>query len=109
MPVALTYLARELAEREFSSHAQSLGEPNREPKDYLSHIVWPVYPEIAEELGMEGDYHWRVGRKRANLHEFAQRCYQSWDLIGLRNLNIKYVPDSVARDNVVLQPLAGWK
>jgi len=109
MPAALTYLARQLAKREFPSHARSLHEPNREPKDYLSHIVWPVYPEIAEELGMVGDYNWRVGRKRANLLEFAQRCYQSWDLIGLRDLNIKYVPDFVAQDNVVLQPLAGRK
>jgi len=107
MPAALTYLARQLADREFSSNAESLRETNGDPKDYLSHIVWPVYPEIAEELGMEGDYHWRVGRKRANLHEFAKRCYQSWDLIGLRNLKITYVPDSATRDNVVLQPLVG--
>jgi hypothetical protein len=104
MPVGLTHLAQQIADREFSSSSSLVNQVNVEPKDYLSHIVWPLYPEIAEEFGMQGDYNWRVGRKTANLQEFVQRCFNSWDHLGLRSLEIKYVPDSTVRDNLVLQP-----
>ena len=103
MPVALTYLARQLAEREFPSHARSL----REPKDYLSHIVWPVYPEIGDHLGVEGSYHWRVARKHASLTEFIELCFAAWDKIKLRKQKVNFIPSISIEVDQLLRRLAG--
>jgi hypothetical protein len=60
--------------------------------DYLSHIIWPVYPEIGDYLGIEGSYHWRVGRRHADLSEFIELCFASWDKIKLRKQKTLFIP-----------------
>ena len=107
MPAALTYLARQLADREFSSHVQSLRETNGDSKDYLSHIVWPVYPEIGDHLGVEGSYHWRVSRKHASLTEFIELCFSAFDKIELRKQIVNFIPSMTIEDDQLLRNLAG--
>jgi hypothetical protein len=66
-----------------------------------------VYPEIAEELGVEGTYRWRVGRKYAHLDEFISLCFDSWDSIKLRKREINLMPTFSEQDNVVLSTMSG--
>ena len=103
--IGLAYLAQQISSQHFPTHLQSVEDVHEKTKDYLSHIIWPVYPEIAEEFGLEGDYQWRQGKRRANLLEFIQQCYQVWDEIGLRNLDINHVPDKKRLDDLVLRPM----
>jgi hypothetical protein len=66
-----------------------------------------VYLEIAEELGVEGTYRWRVGRKYAQLDEFISMCFDSWDSIKLRKREINLMPTFSEQDNVVLSTMSG--
>ena len=60
--------------------------------DHLSHIVWPIYPEIGEQLGLESSYLWRVNEKVSGLSEFSDLCFQAFDRINLRDQNISLIP-----------------
>ena len=51
--------------------------------DYLHRIVWPVYPEIAEHLGVPGAYLFRNEAKVVDLKEFVVACYEKWDAAAL--------------------------
>lgn len=107
LPIALSNLAIQIAEREFVGKHQHVDDVHKYVTDYLAHIVWPVYPEIANELGVEGTYRWRVGRKYAQLNEFITLCYESWDSIKLRKREINLMPAVSERDNVVLLQMSG--
>ena len=63
--------------------------------------------QIADELGVEGTYRWRVGRKYAKLDEFISLCYEAWDSIKLRKREINLMPAVSERDNVVLLQMSG--
>ena len=107
LPIALSNLAIQIVEREFAEKHQHVDDVHKYVTDYLAHIVWPVYPEIADELGVEGTYRWRVGRKYAQLDEFISLCYESWDSIKLRKREINLMPAVSERDNVVLLEMSG--
>ena len=107
LPIALSNLAIQIVEREFAAKHQHVDDVHKYVTDYLAHIVWPVYPEIADELGVEGAYRWRVGRKYAQLDEFITLCYGAWDSIKLRKREINLMPAVSERDNVVLLQMSG--
>jgi len=74
------------------SIAMRLGAPTRlwdEPierylTDELSHIVWPIYPEIGELLGLEGCYRWRIGpRQFATLGDWVAAEFAGLDPYGV--------------------------
>jgi hypothetical protein len=106
-PLAISQLATQICEREISGNYEPLEDAHKYVTDYLAHIVWPVYPEIAEELGVEGTYRWRVGRKYAHLDEFISLCFDSWDSIKLRKREINLMPTFSEQDNVVLSTMSG--
>lgn len=107
LPIALSNLAIQIVEREFAGKHQHVDDVHKYVTDHLAHIVWPVYPEIADELGVEGRYRWRVGRKYAQLDEFISLCYEAWDSIKLRKRDIKLMPAFSERDNMVLLQMSG--
>jgi len=107
LPIALSNLAIQIVEREFAGKHQHVDDVHKYVTDHLAHIVWPVYPEIADELGVEGTYRWRVGRKYAQLDEFISLCYEAWDSIKLGKREINLMPAVSERDNVVLLQMSG--
>lgn len=57
-------------------------EPAAEPPDDLAEsLVWPVYPELAAPLGLEGSLRWRLGREQGcrslDLAEFVAASYRT--------------------------------
>lgn len=66
--------------------------------DGLTQSIWPVYPEIGNELSIEGNYVWRVGGVEIeglrNYVEFSYSCYEKQgilpiDLIPAQDINGK--------------------
>lgn len=89
---ALSELAIQVARRMSDRPLEPVADLHKLTKDYLAHIVWPVYPEIAENLGFDGSYHWRVGDDYANLAQFVEKCYRSWDKARIRSLTLNFIP-----------------
>jgi hypothetical protein len=111
LPKALSNLAVQIIERNFASMHQREDDAHRFVTDYLAHTVWPVYPEIADELGVDGSFTWQVGRlvrrRKVQLDEFIALCYKAWDSINLRKREINLIPAVSERDNVVLLQMSG--
>jgi hypothetical protein len=111
LPVALSNLAVQIIEQNFADKYQHIDDSHEHVADYLAHTVWPVYPEIAEVLGIDGTYTWQVGRlarrKRSQLDEFISLCYKNWDAIDLRKLSLNLVPAISEKDNGVLLQMSG--
>lgn len=70
--------------------------------DHLSHIVWPIYPDIGEILGLESSYFWRVNQRISDLAEFSELCFQSFDRVNLRNQNITFIPPISSLEEEIL-------
>lgn len=107
MQIGLSQLAIQIAERVFSNSHVDIEDLHTFTTDYLSHIVWPVYPEIGDHLGVEGSYHWRVARKHASLTEFIELCFSAWDKIELRKQKVNFIPSMTIEDDQLLRGLAG--
>ena len=60
--------------------------------DYLRVTVWPVYPELADRLGLTGSYVFKHDKTHVSLDQFIERCYASWDEQGLLDSEITSVP-----------------
>lgn len=66
-----------------------------EMEDPLNGTVWPVYPALAEPLGLEGSYSWKyIGRKQYidGLEAFVEQCFARYaeQGIGRADLEITY-------------------
>lgn len=107
MQIGLSQLAVQIAEKIFPNSHVAIEDLHTFTTDYLSHIVWPVYPEIGDHLGVEGSYHWRVARKHASLTEFIELCFDAWDKIGLRKQKVNFIPLLSIEDDQLLRRLAG--
>ena len=107
MQIGLSQLAVQIAERVFPNSHVEIEDLHSFTTDYLSHIVWPVYPEIGDHLGVEGSYHWRVARKHASLNEFIELCFSAWDKIELRKQKVNFIPSMTSEDDQLLRGLAG--
>ncbi len=107
MQIGLSQLAIQIAEKVFPNSHVEIEDLHTFTTDYLSHIVWPVYPEIGDHLGVEGSYHWRVARKHASLTEFIELCFSAWDKIELRKQKVNLIPSMTIEDDQLLRSLAG--
>lgn len=107
MQIGLSQLAVQIAEKVFPNSHVVIEDLHTFTTDYLSHIVWPVYPEIGDHLGVEGSYHWRVARKHASLTEFIELCFSAWDKIELRKQKVNFIPSMTIEDDQLLRSLAG--
>jgi len=107
MQIGLSQLAVQIAEKVFPNSHVVIEDLHTFTTDYLSHIVWPVYPEIGDHLGVEGSYHWRVLRKHASLTEFIELCFDAWEKIGLRKKKVNFIPLLSIEDDRLLRRLAG--
>lgn len=107
MQIGLSQLAVQIAEKVFPKSHVVIEDLHTFTTDYLSHIVWPVYPEIGDHLGVEGSYHWRVARKHASLTEFIELCFSSWDRIELRKQKVNFIPSMTIEDDQLLRGMAG--
>lgn len=107
MQIGLSQLAAQIAEKVFPNSHVVIEDLHTFTTDYLSHIVWPVYPEIGDHLGVEGSYHWRVARKHASLTEFIELCFSAWDKIELRKQKVNFIPSLTSEDDQLLRGLAG--
>lgn len=107
MQIGLSQLAVQIAEKVFPHSHVVIEDLHTFTTDYLSHIVWPVYPEIGDHLGVEGSYHWRVARKHASLTEFIELCFSTWDKIELRKQKVNFIPSMTSEDDQLLRSFAG--
>ncbi len=107
MQIGLSQLTVQIAEKIFPNSHVEIEDIHTYTTDYLSHIVWPVYPEIGDHLGVEGSYHWRVARKHASLTEFIELCFSSWDKMKLRKQKVNFIPVFTNEDDQLLRSLAG--
>ena len=105
--IGLSQLAVQIAEKVFPNSHVVVEDLHLFTTDYLSHIVWPVYPEIGDHLGVEGSYHWRVAHKHASLTEFIELCFSAWDKIELRKRKVNFIPSMTIEDDQLLRRLAG--
>lgn len=52
--------------------------------DAMTSAIWPVYPEVGEELGLEGNYIWRIaGREIHGLHAYLELTYDAYEAQGI--------------------------
>ncbi len=107
MQIGLSQLSVQIAEKVFPKSHVAIEDLHTFTTDYLSHIVWPVYPEIGDRLSVEGSYHWRVARKHASLTEFIELCFTAWDKIELRKQKVNFIPSMTIEDDQLLRRLAG--
>jgi len=107
MQICLSQLAVQIAEKIFPNSHVAIEDLHTFTTDYLSHIVWPVYPEIGDHLGVEGSYHWRVARKHASLTEFIELCFDAWEKIEFRKQKVNFIPSMTIEDDQLLRSLAG--
>ncbi len=107
MQIGLSQLAVQIAEKIFPNSHVAIEDLHTFTTDYLSHIVWPVYPEIGDRLGVEGSYHWRVAHKHASLTQFIEMCFSAWDKLKLRKQEAHFIPAMTSEDDQLLRSLAG--
>jgi hypothetical protein len=107
MQIGLSQLAVQIAEKIFPNSHVAIEDLHTFTTDYLSRIVWPVYPEIGDRLGVEGSYHWRVAHKHASLTQFIELCFSAWDKRKLRKQEAQFIPSMSIEDDQLLRSLAG--
>ena len=91
-PIAIFNLVKQFASTHLPLPDLEIAGAEQYLTDHLSHIVWPVYPEIAATLGLEGNYLWREGSQLADLKTFIESSFQHWDFLNLRSTQITFIP-----------------
>jgi hypothetical protein len=91
-PIAIFELVKQFASVHLPPPDHEIAGAEQYLTDHLSHIVWPVYPEIAATLGLEGTYLWREGSQHAGLRTFIESSFQHWDFLNLRNTQMTFIP-----------------
>ena len=91
-PIAIFELAKQFVSVHLPPPDHEIAGAEQYLTDHLSHIVWPVYPEIAATLGLEGTYLWREGSQHAGLRTFIESSFQHWDFLNLRNTQTTFIP-----------------
>ncbi len=52
--------------------------------DAMTSLIWPVYPEIGTELGLDGHYIWRInGKEIHGLLNYLEFSYQAYEAQGI--------------------------
>lgn len=91
--LGITQLAIQISEKVFPNSRIRSKLALDYSDDFLSNVRWPIYPEIAERMGVEGSYFWRSGDSFADLSDFTQMCYSAWDALDLQTHALKFFPD----------------
>ncbi len=65
--------------------AARLPQPLPLPDPLLENIIWPVYPPIAQVLGVPGSYHWSLNHQRYDLPAYIALAYANLDASGARH------------------------
>jgi hypothetical protein len=102
---SLSELSIQLAEKLFPQSNINRSNLIYLTTDHLSHIVWPIYPDIGDQLGLNSSYFWRVNQKTSDLPEFSELCFQSFDRIKLRDQNITFIPPISSLEEEILQAI----
>jgi hypothetical protein len=106
---ALACLARLMAEASGLPLARSLlpGELN----DGLNGVVWPLYPDLADELGLEGgSYQWKFlasGTFVDSLAAYVEQMFSSYEEQGIRRGDIEIVDPHAGHVDRVLRRISG--
>jgi len=91
-PDAIFELVRQFALVHLSEPCNKIESADLYLTDHLSHIVWPVYPEIGSVLGLYGTYLWREGAQLADLNTFIKSTFQHWDYLDLKTKKLTFIP-----------------
>lgn len=78
---ALIELARQLAVHIDGNVGATVEEPaeNFVVDALMDHVVWPVYPPIADSLGLPGSYTWKLADQRVlRLSDFVHESYDAY-------------------------------
>jgi hypothetical protein len=100
---ALSALAIQLAEKIFPNLEIQRINLSGMVSDYLSHIIWPVYPEIGVRLGLESSYHWRHSKTVIDLNDFIEMSFTEFNRIDLRNRDVKKIPATSIYEEQILR------
>ncbi len=107
---ALSELARIVARRLGAD--TELAEREIVVPDALTFALWPLYPEIGEELGLRGSYHWRLstGPTFFDLHgikAYLDYAYRSYEEQGIRPAGVQCRSPTPNLDQVLRQQVDG--
>lgn len=105
VPSAMAAIAAQVARREGAASFRDVPGVEQYLSDHLSHIVWPVYPDIARALGLTGTYLWRDCDRYADLDQFIERTYANWEADDFRRGDYHIVPALSSEDERVLAGL----
>ena len=104
-PIAVAALAQQLVERDFAPPAMSAVVAERYMVDPRADYVWPVYPDIALALGVEGSTLFKSGGQVDDFDRFSRKCYDAWKARGLTEAEFGAGMDFADTDRI-LAPLA---
>lgn len=77
-------------------------ELHRYMTDYQSNSVWPVYPEIALQLGYEGSYLFKHHGSIQDLGSYATTTWDAWDKLITSKHHLTLLPEfSIEFDNLL--------
>jgi hypothetical protein len=72
--------------------------------DHLRVSIWPVYPEVADRLGVDGGYLFKDGDDFYELREFIARRYSAWSEASLDRSAITTHPaDALSQFDAALE------
>ena len=91
-PIAVFELVQQFSKLNLALPDYEISGVEQYLTDHLAHIVWPVYPEIASTLGLEGTYLWREGSQYADLTTYIASTFQHWDFLNLRETPLTFIP-----------------
>lgn len=82
-----------------------------ELNDGLNAVVWPVYPELADELGLEGGgYRWKFlsrGRFVDSLPEYVEQAFAAYEEQGIARGDLEIDGPSAVRVDEALRRITG--
>ena len=107
LPIAFHALTLQIVNKHLPNVSIRPGSSARYLTDHLAHIIWPVYPAVGDELGVDGSYVWRDAGRIVDLSEFIALCYDTWSSIGLAKQDVRLIPALTDVEEKNLRKLAG--
>jgi hypothetical protein len=106
---ALIELARIVARRLGAN--SELAEREVVIPDALTFALWPLYPEVGEELGLRGSYHWRFSDTHSifdlyGIEAYLDFAYQSYAKQGIRPMEVQCRSPTPNLDNVLREQVS---
>jgi hypothetical protein len=97
----LVQLARQIARK--IDNSERLPDQDVSIDDYLSNEVWPLYPEVADELSLAGaSYTWKTGGQvYSGIREFLEYSNRQYLQLGLASRQFGIAGDEAIYDRVL--------